>query len=65
MRKDEQCVVCGDEAVAVLESGEAVRTPRQIDDSWTICVSDSGTYVHASYAVNDWTPDKIRREIER
>jgi hypothetical protein len=64
MRKSEQCVVCGDEAIAVLESGESVRTPGQIDDMWTICVSGSGVFVHAPLAANDWTPDKIQARFQ-
>jgi hypothetical protein len=65
MRENETCPVCGDESIAVLEPGESRDTPPQIDDSWTICVSESGTYVHAPHAINNWTAEKIRRGIER
>jgi len=65
MKEITTCPECDDDAIAVLEPGESVRTPGQIDDSWKLCVIDDGVVVHNLHYINDWTAEMIGRKIER
>jgi hypothetical protein len=59
------CPVCGKDALALVEPGETVNTPPRMDDSWRLCASTDGTYIHADLANPDWSPAEVHRRAGR